>query len=257
MGEKVVSNYLTLTRPAEIPGLVAFWDFTESGHEFPASQGLPYTLVSRAGLLRAVDDPAAPLGGKALDLEEGQWLNIPRSKCPGLDFHGPAGNFTVLAWIHRGRTAKPQCEFIAGMWNESQKGRQYGLFLNIGVWQQHDQVCGHLSSVGGPTPGYKYCMDGPVGSTPVPHGEWSVAGMSYDGISGYAWLNGNLDIRPGLNPYSIAGGLFDGGESGSDFTVGAVDRSGETGNFFTGKIAGLAVYRRALTPAEIFALSQL
>jgi len=81
--------------------------------------------------------------------------------------------------------------------------------------------------------------------------------MSYDGISGYAWLNGNLDIRPGLNPYSIAGGLFDGGESGSDFTVGAVDRSGETGNFFTGKIAGLAVYRRALTPAEIFALSQL
>ena len=79
--------------------------------------------------------------------------------------------------------------------------------------------------------------------------------MRYDGSSGYAWLNGQLDVRPGLNPYSMAGGLHDGGPNGSDFTVGAVDRHGKIGNFFTGHIAGLAVYSRALSPAEIFALA--
>jgi hypothetical protein len=81
--------------------------------------------------------------------------------------------------------------------------------------------------------------------------------MSYDGVAGYAWLNGRLDDRPGLNPYPFAGGLFDGGTEGSDFTLGAVDRSGEIGNFFCGDFAGLAVYERALSPAEMLALARL
>lgn len=257
MSESVVPDYLQLSQPSEIPGLVAFWHFASSSETFVSIQGEPYALKSQTGPLTVVEDSSAPLGGLALDLKEGQWLNIARKECPALNFGGPDARFTVLAWLKRGRASCPQCEFIAGMWNESQMGRQYGLFLNIGVWRQPDQVCGHLSSVGGPTPGYKYCIDGPVGSTPVPHEVWSVVGMSYDGVSGYAWLNGGLDFRPGLNPYSMEGGLFDGGENGSDFTVGAVDRSHEIGNFFTGRIAGIAVYRRALTPAEIFALSRI
>ena len=81
--------------------------------------------------------------------------------------------------------------------------------------------------------------------------------MSYDATCGHAWLDGRLDSRPGLNPYPMEGGLHDGGTEGSDFTVGAVHRGGEMGNFFTGRIAGLAVCSRALTPAEIFALSRM
>ena len=81
--------------------------------------------------------------------------------------------------------------------------------------------------------------------------------MSYDGQSGYVWVDGVLDSRPGLNPYSMAGGLHDGGASGSDFTVGAVDRSGVIGNHFHGLLAGLAVYDRALSPGEFSALNQL
>ena len=50
-------------------------------------------------------------------------------------------------------------------------------------------------------------------------------------------------------------GLFDGGYLGSDFTVGAVNRSGEMGNFFVGQIGGLAVYDRALTKEEMRYLS--
>lgn len=241
--------------PEDIPGLISFWHFNQAGTEFKANQGQPYILEVQNGTLSVVEDPSAPLGGKAVHLNEGQWLKCERAHCPALDIHGPEGHLTVIAWIKRGQASNRHCEFIAGQWNETNLGRQYGLFLNIQVWQQSDQVCGHLSNVGGPTPGYKYCIDGPVGSTPVPCEAWSVVAMSYDGFQGYCWLNGQLDLRPGLNPYSMAGGLHNGGPNGSDFTVGAVDRSGDMGNFFTGSIAGLAVYSRALTPAEIYVLS--
>jgi len=256
MAEHVHPDYLKLSRPDEIPGLVACWDFRQPGERFPATEGEGYVLESRAGELNVVADASAPLGGTALEINEGQWLNMARMNCPRLDFHGHAP-FTLIAWLKRGQKSNGECEFIAGQWNESQRGRQYGLFLNISVWQTSDQVCGHLSHVGGPTPGYKYCIDGPMGATPVPRGEWCTVAMSYDGTQGFAWLNGQLDARPALNPYSMAGGLFNGGPDGSDFTVGAVDRGGNIGNFFTGHLAGLAAYDRALTPAEMYALARL
>lgn len=252
--EHVRSAFLLDRQPQDFPGLIAFWRFHESGTSFTATQGAPYVLESRNGPLDVVDIEGAPWGGKALKLKEGDWLSCPRAQCPELDIHGPHGTLTLLAWIRRERKSTRECEFIAGQWNESNLGRQYGLFLNISVWQQSDQVCGHLSNVGGPTPGYKFCIDGPVGQTPVPWDAWSSVAMSYDGHCGYAWLNGQLDLRPGLNPYSMSGGLHNGGPQGSDFTVGAVDRSGQIGNFFTGYLAGLAVYSRALTPAEVYAL---
>lgn len=243
--------------PKDFPDLAAFWRFDQGGDAWTAVEGEPYTLTSHAGPLELAASDDTPLGGSAVVIPEGAWLNCPRAECPLLDIHGPQGHLTVVAWIKRERTRHGGCEFIAGQWNETNLGRQYGLFLNISVWKERDQVTGHLSNVGGPTPGYKYCIDGPVGATPVLHGEWSVVAMSYDAVQGYAWLNGQLDARPGVNPYSMAGGLHDGGPHGSDFTVGAVHRSGEMGNFFTGQLAGLAVYRRALTPAEVFALASL
>lgn len=257
MTEAVVPAYRIPCQPADLPGLVSFWDFTASGEAFTACQGEPYVLRSQSGPLTVVDDAEAPLSGRALVLDEGQWLAIPRRACPGLDIHGPQGHLTVVAWIRRARTRTDHCEFIAGQWNESNRGRQYGLFLNITVFQQPHRICGHLSNVGGPTPGYKYCIDGAMGATPIAWDEWHVVAMSYDGQSGMAWYDGWLDARPGLNPYPMAGGLHDGGPRGSDFTVGAVDRSGEIGNFFAGRLAGLGVWRRSLTPAEHLALAGL
>jgi len=254
-GESAIPAFFESFTPADVPGLIAFWHFAAGGEHFPATQGEPYALRSMSGPLAVVDDPAAPLGGRALALAEGQWLRIPRAACPALDIHGRAGHLTLVAWIRRGRTQKDHCEFIAGQWNETHRGRQYGLFLNIRVWRRPHRICGHLSNVGGPTPGYRYCMDGAMGDTEIPWDEWHCVAMSYDGIAGYAWLDGRLDARAGLNPYPMAGGLHDGGPEGSDFTVGAVDRSGEMGNFFCGRVAGLAVWRRALTPAEMFALA--
>jgi hypothetical protein len=190
-------------------------------------------------------------------LNGSQWLDIPRRECPTLNFSGPRSQHTLVAWIYREEAAQGGCEFVAGMWNESHRSRQYGMVLNMPAWGQPNQLTGHLSRVGGPTPGLKLCADGPVGDTPVPRDRWSVIAVSYDGVCGRAWLNGSLDFRPGLNPYSLAGGLFDGGENGSDFTVGAVDAGGKIQHYFTGRIAGVAAYNRALTPAEIFALSTI
>lgn len=246
--------YLTAFEPNDIPGLVSFWNFTHSGETFIADQGQPYRLQSMSGSLEVIKDPQACFNGTALAIQEGQWLRIPRHECPDLDFHGPKGQFTLIAWIKRSKTSSDHCEFIAGQWNETNLGRQYGLFLNISVWGIHNRIFGHLSNVGGPTPGYKYCIDGCMGATDIALDQWTAVAMSYDGQAGYAWLDGVLDIHPRLNPYPMSGGLYDSGPKGSDFTVGAVDRSGKIGNFFCGAIAALAVYRRALTPAEVYAL---
>jgi hypothetical protein len=250
------AEYVRPLDPDGIPGLVSFWNFTQSGDSFPAQQGEAYCLRSQSGCLNVVEDPGAGFGGSALYLNGGQWLSISRRDCPKLDVHGKDGHLTVVAWVKRIKTHDHHCEFIAGQWNETNLGRQYGLFLNISVWGPHDRIFGHLSHVGGPTPGYQYCIDGAMGATEIPEGQWVTVAMSYDGQSGAVWLNGLLDAHPRLNPYPMAGGLHDGGISGSDFTVGAVDRSGEIGNFFHGFIAGLAVYQRSLTPAEHYVLSQ-
>jgi len=241
--------------PQDHPALIAFWDFQDEGDR-RACAGEPYVLSEMAGAVRRVAAPGAPFGAHAAELVEGQWLRVPRRDGPRLDRHGRDGHLTVLAWILRRRTATRHCEFIAGQWNESNLGRQYGLFLNINTWGGVDQICGHVSKSGGPTVGYRYCMDGALGATAVGCDEWHVVGMSYDGQQATAWLDGQLDRQEGLNPYPYAGGLHDGGPEGSDFTVGAVHRSGEMGNFFAGLLGGLAVFDEALSPAEIWALSR-
>ena len=64
-------------------------------------------------------------------------------------------------------------------------------------------------------------------------------------------MNGEFDQRPETNPYKYTEGVFEAGDDGSDFTVGAVDRGGEMGNYFVGQIGGLAIFDRALAPNEI------
>ena len=87
-------------------------------------------------------------------------------------------------------------------------------FLNLQIHESGEQVGAHISSIGGATPGFKYCMDAAIGATPVPFDTWQCAAISYDGKKGRAWLNGELDPRGERNPYMHAGGIFDGGPNG-------------------------------------------
>lgn len=235
-------------------GLISFWDFQEAAGEPRVAQGAEkYALREMAGPVQRVD--GGIFGSCAAQIQDGQWLAIPRAQCPKLNLRGPKAQVSVVAWIKRQTTSYDHCEAIAGMWNESRKKRQYCLFLNLHIWQSHDQVAGHVSHVGGPTPGHPWCMDASIGQTPVPRDRWCCVGFTYDSQQACSYFNGQCDPRPQRNPYPYPHGLFDGGDDGADFTVGAVDRSDEMGNFFAGIIGGLAVFDRALTQQEMARLA--
>ncbi len=254
-----------------VDGLIAHWDFqTSQGGIWQSTGEGSYCLAECGGNAEVVDDEDGPFGSRAIRFGNGVWLECPRSHCPGLNIHGPKAEVSLVAWIKRSRNPGEGCEAIAGMWNEHGQ-RQYGLFLNLLIHDSAQQVGAHVSAVGGPTPGHRYCMDAAIGARPVPFDVWQCVAMTYGRGEARAYLNGLLDERPGRNPYPYAGGIFAGGPEGANFTVGAVarpqyvdmqeGRAIEVGhiqaNLFHGLIGGLAVYDRALGAEEIFGLAAL
>jgi hypothetical protein len=228
-----------------IAGLVSAWDFSTKD-PMRAKGTYPYVLKPGANL-----DVEPKFVDGALKIEEGEYYFIPRADCEALNIKGPNATISVLAWVKRDIKSFVQCEAIAGMWNETEKKRQYCLFLNLRLFDSADQVCGHISSVGGPTPNQKWCIDASIGQHKVEYGKWNFVAFTYDGQEIRSYLNGRFDERTDRNPYPYKGGIFDGGENGSDFTLGAVHRLGEMGNDFVGEIAGLTIFNRALTATEI------
>lgn len=233
-----------------IPNLLCLWDF--AGKQPLHSKGkYQYLLQEPTGPVAIRNEGV--LSGCSLDIREHEYLTIPRADCPGLNIRGRNAQVTVLAWVKRQVKSRDnaECEAIAGMWNETQKKRQYCLFLNIRLRDSKSQVCGHISGVGGPTPGEKWCVDVSIGQTPVRYDEWTFVAMTYDGHLIKSYRNGLFDARTDRNPYPYEAGIFDGGEDGADFTVGAVHRLGAIGNDFVGQLGGLAVFDRALSAEEI------
>lgn len=234
----------------KIPGLLCLWDFQEEpGTDRIAKGPYPYRLKEMEGPFEKLRDGA--LGEYSVRLTEGKWFKAPRADSAALDIHGKKAEVTLLAWVKREKKSKNECEAIAGIWNEENNKRQYGLFLNLAIHNSSQQVCGHISSVGGPTLGQNWCIDASIGATPVPYGEWQCIGFSYDGEYAKSYLNGKLDTRNFFNPYHYNEGIYDNGAEGSDFTVGGVYRTGEMGNWYTGLLGGLAVFNRALNEEEI------
>jgi len=230
------------------PGLLCLWDF-DAENPFTSKGQYAYKLHSGNTEVALVNEGV--ISENSIKIEEGQYLYIPREECPGLNLHGKEAQVTVLAWVKRQPRSYEQCEAIAGMWNETEKKRQYCLFLNIQLYESGNQVSGHVSGVGGPTPGNRWCVDVAIGKSQVNYNEWTFVGFTYDAKQAKAYYNGQFDAREGINPYDYELGLFDGGKDGSDFTVGAVHRLGEIGNNFVGQIGGIAVFDRALTDEEI------
>ncbi len=250
------------------PGLVAFWDFQDGSLR---SLAPPYLTLKSGGASPAfvsegIFGPCSVEFAASGDLAKG-FLYLPSDDAGLLSFGGGSAQLTVIAWIKRKRSSYPGCQFLAGIWNEHRR-RQYGLFLNLKIWDSAEQVGAHVSRHGGPTPGYPYCMDVAIGATPVPFEAWHCVAMTYDGTQAAAWLDGRLDMRepqgePGRNPFCLPGGL---NPESTDFTVGAVARPGRVepdpqggfretgsliGNPFVGLLGGLAIFRRALTAKEL------
>lgn len=243
---------MPVKHPSDLEGLISFWDFQERRNgEFPAHGDFPYTLQEKGGKIEQVSEGL--FGTHALQIIPGQWLQLPREQTRRLNIHGKAAQVTVLAWIRWNHDRR--CQFIAGLWDESRKKRQYGLFLNLtGRYNSWRNVHGHVSGVGGPTPGQDFCVTYATGATEIAYEQWQSIGMTYDGKHVKVYVNGRLDQRPSYNPYLYEEGLFDGGSDGADFTVAACSAGGRMSNFYGGLLGGLAIYDRALSEEEITAI---
>lgn len=251
-----------------IPDLVAYWDF--SGTDYLTSRGVEQATLQAEGeaMPQLIDE--GPLSGRALRFDGDDYLYIPYEQTGELNVK--SGSVTVVAWV---RWTAEQIGFVAGMWNEYEDGgkRQYGLFVSLPHYNGANQVCGHISKSGKPTPPFPYSIDYSASGQLVPKGEWCVVAFTYDGEYIRSYLDGEFEPRAkelinhtkgfegypdGLyqvkNPYYFPDGI---GDNGSDFTVGAVFVANRIGNYFKGDIGGVAIYDRALSVEEIERISRV
>lgn len=250
--------------PESLPGLVAFWDFQEDSSQPRLSRSASTCALEVRGVVERVG--GGVFGPYAARFSGAGHLCAPRERNPQLCIGGAGAEVSLVAWLQRERRPDAACcEFVAGVWNEHSL-RQYGMFLDLRIHDSFQQVGTHVSRDGGPTPGFKYCMEAAIGQAPVAFGEWVCAASTYDGAVARAYLNGVLDEREDRNPYFYEGPLFDGGPDGSDFNVGAtprpisidsdgVEHGSVVANPFYGVLGGLALYSRALSADEVALLN--
>ena len=245
-------------------GLVALWDFKEKeGHVRKAYGKRKFPIKEHNGSIPRINE--GPLSGYSALFGNKAFLSLPNGKIAELNIYGKDRGITVMAWIKwKGNTG-----FVGGLWNEHQDGgkRQYGLFVSLPYYNGANQVCGHISLTGKPTPPFPYSIDYSASPQVVKIDEWQFIAMTYDGGWIKSYLNGEFELRDaelidhtkgfegfteGLqqskNPYHFPDGM---GNNRSDFTVGAVLLKSGMGNFFVGQIGGLAVFNRALSSPEI------
>ncbi|MFN8240256.1 MAG: LamG-like jellyroll fold domain-containing protein [Bacteroidales bacterium] len=250
---------------ASIDGLVSLWTFSEKpGEERKATGKGEFPLKETNGNVTRVNE--GPLSGYSIALDGIAYLSLDHRATGQLNIHGEKAEVTVVAWI---KWTGEQTGFVGGMWNEYQDGgkRQYGLFVSLPHYNGKDQVCGHVSKTGKPTPPFPYSIDYSASRQKVPENEWCTVAFTYDGKYIRSYLNGVFEAREpelisntggfagyrqGLvcskNPYYFPDGM---GNNGSDFTVGAVLLKSGMGNFFKGLIGGLAVFDRVLSEDEL------
>lgn len=236
------------TTPDFIPGLVCWWDFEEEPGQPRRSRGpCEIELLEGAGPVERGESGLA--GSHCAILKHGQFFYTPNRECGPLMLD----RFSLVAWVWRQRKPEVQCEAVAGIWNETLAQRQYALFLDLRIHGAADNVGAHVSATGGPTPGHRWCMEAAIGAQTVPYDQWHCIALTFGNHEAAAYLDGELDSRPGLNPMRTPYSRLHRGSA--DFTVGAVHRLGEMGNWFVGRIGGLAIFDRVLSMAEMKSLA--
>jgi hypothetical protein len=264
----MIKNEILFKKILSMDFLVALWDFKETAGENRNAYGKgDYPLKEVKNKIERINE--GPLSGYSAYFDGTGYLMLPNSETYDLNIHGKNQGITVMAWVKW----LGNIGFVGGMWNEYQDGgkRQYGLFVSLPHYSGDEQVCGHISYSGKPSPPFPYSIDYSASKQKVEKGEWQCVAFTYDGDSIKSFLNGKFEPRDaelidnttgfegcenGLihskNPYYFPDGI---GENGSDFTVGSVLLKSGMGNFFKGQIGGLAVFNKALTDNEIINLS--
>jgi hypothetical protein len=265
LGQDSSVNKNLRNRINSINGLVALWDFQEEEGSVRKGKGKgEFDLVEAVSPMPRINE--GPVSGYSTAFNGVNYLSMPNSKTGALNIYGDNRGVTVMAWV---KWTGEQTGFVAGMWNEHEGGgkRQYGLFVSLPYYNGKDQVCGHISKTGKPSPPFPYSIDYSASPQQIPKNEWVCVAFTYDGKNIKSFLNGKFESRgPELiehtigfegypngltqvkNPYHYPDGI---GNNGSDFTIGAVSLKRGIGNLFKGLIGGVAVYDRALSETEM------
>lgn len=245
-------------------GKVAHWNFRTGPHLIDRLNPERTLRHSEVGSVWWQADNQ--VGGCMVFAGDGGHLRLPSKEVGDLDMSG-TGTVTVMALVRRGALGHG---FIAGLWQEqdSDPRRQYGMFIDLPAYGGGDQVIGHVSRTGGASTNLPYSRDYAASARMVRPGDWRVIAFRYDGEHITAFLDGIADPRPefvevgpplgeGLryakNPFRFDGGLYAGPLA--EFTVGAVLLTSGIGNAFSGALAELAVWDRALRDDELAALT--
>jgi hypothetical protein len=233
--------------------LVARWDFNGS-------------LVSHAGHKLLLENGAMPtfLRGGGIRFKAGSNLILPFDKLDGV-CEGP--DVTIVAWAKRPKPAKTLA-CIAGRWDEAGKRRKVALWHHVPLAGGNMSVYGHVSRWGGPTPGWKYSIDGAATRHDTTLADRvHMLGVTFDGEWARAYLDGTTDSNPDVttrqtnpaksitcdrNPFHYPQGLNP--DSTAPFRVNAASGGGATQHARPMILERLEVYSRALTPAEMKAL---
>ncbi len=163
-----------MARLTKTKGLVALWDFKEAAGQYREARGKgTFPLKETNGTLPRIDE--GPLSGYSALFDGKTYLSLPQAETGKLNIHGQNQGVTVMAWV---KWSGEKTGFVGGMWNEYQDGgkRQYGLFVSLPYYNGRNQVCGHISQTGKPTPPFPYSID------------YSASPQRYPPTNGAAWL---------------------------------------------------------------------
>ena len=269
---------------APLPTPLALWDMQEATGFARVSRGTAgaYKLVdgNKSAPIATVSVPGgAPFGPFAASFSPHNHNNsarlfAPRASVPNLTegISGPDARVTLLAWVSPAAHFEGG-PFVAGVWDEYgvhggvTGARQYALFLSLGACASSGAnysrgLAGHISPVGGPTPGERFCTTAacdPRALAPAP--AWHCLAVTYDELAIKVYVNGTFAGNGAHNPFPLTGGIFDPaahpGRIGAEFGVGANRVNTTVGgaptweNAFAGLLGGVAVWDVALSEGDV------
>ncbi|MWV58039.1 cell wall-binding repeat-containing protein [Rathayibacter sp. VKM Ac-2754] len=247
----------TSTPPtADVPAPMTEWDFSESGAPYYSTAGdLP---LSQAGKTQATTTTTP--WGSGVTMTGTSFLRVAAQDAGRLTVGATGNAVTVATWVYM---TDNSTGFVAGAWNENETnhGRSYGLFYDLGLYGGDERTNFHVSRTGGPTPGYPYSRDYSSSGDTFLRDTWQLHVGTYDGTRAVSYLDGTAVAYPRFvdnqgntyakNPYLFPDGL---NPTAGDFTVGAVELSSGPGNYAKGAFAKIRVWDSALTAEQVRAL---
>lgn len=284
--QRAVPALLLLACAAAAPPLpppLALWALQEPTGAARISSGAagPYALVdgSAAAPIATVRVPGgAPWGAFAANFtsrpfNDSARLYAPRAAAPRITegIAGPRAQVTLVTWVSLRRNFSEM--LVAGVWDEygveggATGARQYATFLNLAVCKGGNHsydagAAGHISPVGGPTPGNRFCTTAACDARPLaPAPAWHCLATTYDDASIRVYVNGSFVANGARNPFPLTGGIWDPardpGRVGAEFGVGlnrvnsSVGAAPTWSNRFEGLLGGIAVWDAALSPGDV------